>query len=330
MYRKTHGYTCHLELTDKCNAECPMCQRTGASYLADKDLSLSEIKSIFSVDTLQHLNRVVACGSFGDPMMARDVYEITEYFINAHPLLRVVFSTNGSLRDEDWWFKFGGLSRNQLVVMFCMDGTTQETHEMYRRNTSLDKILRNAEAYISSGAVASWQFLPYKHSEHEVEQAKELSLKMGFKQFEIVKTSRFAGQDNWQYEYDGKDYVLEPSPEYMNPNWDNEDSKINCKVQNVPEFYLDCEGYVVPCCYLGSPMYRGRRNLKHDDRWVKEAYTLWDGYNMDDFSALKHNVFDILNHKWFHNLEKMWDTNEPSICNQTCGNQKMSVIRLSL
>jgi MoaA/NifB/PqqE/SkfB family radical SAM enzyme len=47
----------HLELTTRCNALCPMCRRTEhggvAGGLAIRDLSITDIRAIFTPDFLQ-------------------------------------------------------------------------------------------------------------------------------------------------------------------------------------------------------------------------------------------------------------------------------------
>jgi len=369
-YEPSKKYTVHLELTDKCNAACPMCQRTNieppssvekpranktASYIQNVDLTLEDIQTIWPEKTLQqYMKHIHMCGSFGDPMMARDVYEITDYFLKSDPRMECSFSTNASLRDEDWWFKFGclanGRDRRRLTVMFCIDGLTQETHEMYRRDTNLDKIWRNVDAYMDSGARATWQFISFKHNDHEVERARKMSADMGFERFELVKTPRFGARDNgWPYNYNGNEFRLEASSLYANDNWmkNPENIKlktvpgyekketdtghyIDCKVQNVPSFYVDCEGFVLPCCYLASPFYRARHNWSNEIYHFHDCWNdLWADMDVWELNAKHNRLFeDILHkHKWFSDLEIMWKTSSPAVCNKICGNKEMATER---
>ena len=61
--------------------------------------------------------------------------------------------------------------------------------------------MENAEAFISAGGRARWDFIVFKHNQHQVEEAEKLANKMGFKQFRIRKTARFnyspSGADKW-------------------------------------------------------------------------------------------------------------------------------------
>ena len=60
--------------------------------------------------------------------------------------------------------------------------------------------MENAEAYLKAGGIARWDFIVFKHNEHQVEQAEALAKKMGFKQFRIRKTSLdySDGPDKWR------------------------------------------------------------------------------------------------------------------------------------
>ena len=67
----------HLELTERCNAACPMCGRTGKNgepnpHLTGRELSLADFQGIFPREFLNELKQIRFCGNFGDPAAARD------------------------------------------------------------------------------------------------------------------------------------------------------------------------------------------------------------------------------------------------------------------
>ena len=106
---------------------------------------------------------------------------------------------------------------------------------------------------------------------------------------------------------------------------------IDCKVQNVPEFYVDCEGFVLPCCYLASPFYRARHNWSNEIYHFHDCWNdLWEGMDVWELNAKHHRLFeDILHkHKWFSNLEIMWKTSSPAVCNKICGNKEINVTKM--
>ena len=197
----------HVELTNACNAACPMCARFYRnSPITRPDLELSQItidqfKKFFPPEILQQLNKIQFCGTQGDPGMAKDLYEICEYIhLNKPNILAIQLHTNGGMRKPEWWGKFGKLfsyntSFNPWRVVFSIDGLA-DTNHLYRRNVDWDKLMANAQAFIDNGGIAIWEYLIFKHNEHQVKEAEALSKKMGFKMF-IPKAA--LGLDNNGY-----------------------------------------------------------------------------------------------------------------------------------
>ena len=76
----------HVELTTRCNARCPMCMRNyrGSDYNSgypDCELSLTDIKKIFTPEFLSQLEHVNFNGNLGDFALGRWALEIVEYII---------------------------------------------------------------------------------------------------------------------------------------------------------------------------------------------------------------------------------------------------------
>ena len=164
----------HLELTTRCNALCPMCRRTAfgdvAPGLAMRDLSSSEIKAIFAPHFVRQLRQIDLCGVHGDPVAARSFNQALAWFRQADPGLAIEVYTNGALRPARWW---ADLARSfpMLKVVFAIDGL-EDTHEIYRRGASFDKVVENARAFIDAGGRAQWDFLVFRHNEHQVDEAR--------------------------------------------------------------------------------------------------------------------------------------------------------------
>ena len=71
----------HLELTTRCQASCPQCSRMDPTlgYSADYDLSLPRCKELFTEGFVRQLDKVFACGDFGDPAAAKDCLSILRW-----------------------------------------------------------------------------------------------------------------------------------------------------------------------------------------------------------------------------------------------------------
>jgi MoaA/NifB/PqqE/SkfB family radical SAM enzyme len=184
----------HVELTNACNAACPMCARFHVnSPLVRTDLEIEQITlekfvKYFPPEVIEKLEIVLFCGVHGDPGMAKDLYEICEYIAKTNPKTAIRMNTNGGMRNPDFWSKLGTLFANQRkdhwrwMVTFSIDGL-EDTNHIYRRNVDWKKVIANAQAFIDAGGIAEWDYLIFKHNEHQVDAAMALSKQMGFTTF---------------------------------------------------------------------------------------------------------------------------------------------------
>lgn len=273
----------HLELTHRCNAACPMCSRNihGGALNPDmplSELSLADIKTILLPDFVRQLKRIYACGNYGDPIVARDCIEVFRYLRESGPDLNLCLHTNGSARRPDWWRELATIMKQgPHYLRFGIDGL-EDTNHIYRRGTDWKTVMRSAESFIAAGGHAEWDYLVFKHNEHQVESARKLARDMGFKEFFVRKTGRFlsSGELETSDRFDVRDkqgrfeYWLEQptNPEYLNPAFSNleqvrqrygeyqtylDQVDINCKVAGRKrKIYLSAQGYALPCCWLGA------------------------------------------------------------------------------
>lgn len=263
----------NFELSSHCNSKCPQCPRYDMFGRVHKDLILSHldlniIKKL-PVGKMRNLKKVSFCGNFGDPLMHPDLDEIIYFFGQQ----RISISTNASIRSNQWWCD---LAKNKNVtVTFCIDGIGKE-HEIYRRSTSYEKIIKNAEYFISKGGSAHWQFIVFRHNEHQVDQAKKLSEDMGFEKIHFMYSDRFDTENIWKVYDDGNYlYDLEKSSNQTTLResldvpvgkkyWQkmNEDKgPISCTWSKNKRLYIHSDGTVYPCCMLGS-VQSGKKNIE--------------------------------------------------------------------
>jgi molybdenum cofactor biosynthesis enzyme MoaA len=186
----------HVEMTNSCNASCPQCSRNilggPQNPLIEKaELSLEDIKSIIPPALCPQIEQVMFCGTYGDPIVAKDSLLAVNY-LKSSGTKSVWFYTNASARDSSWWKSMAKIltSPNDRLI-FSVDGL-EDTNHLYRRGTSWDRVFSNMETFIQSGGNARWDFLVFKHNEHQVDLAKEMAKKMGFLEFRLRKTSRFS------------------------------------------------------------------------------------------------------------------------------------------
>ena len=120
----------------------------------------------------------------------------------------------------------------------------------------------------------------FKHNEHQVEEAQQLSNDLGFETFQFKKTGRFFSTDR----HKGKEShqavnkkgeetqkLEKPKDKYVNKalhkekelvakhgSMDNyyKQVKIDCKVKKEKSIFITAEGMLMPCCWVGGQMYK--------------------------------------------------------------------------
>jgi len=254
----------NFELSSHCNSKCSQCPRYDMKGYVRSDLNVTHLEldiiENLPINQMKSLKTVSFCGNFGDPLMHPQLDKIIDCF----PEQNISISTNASLRNTEWWSSLGAMKN--VTVTFCIDGIGKE-HEMYRRNTSYEKIIKNAEAYIRSGGEATWQFILFKHNEHQTQEAKKISKEMGFKKISFLYSDRFDTQDTWQV-YDEGEYLydLEKSSQQITMRdalgsevgekyWKNlykGKKEISCYWKQEKKLYIHSDGTVYPCCMLGT------------------------------------------------------------------------------
>lgn len=318
----------HFEITDKCNARCPQCSRNKKDLvteeiierpnLLNKDMKISEYKAIFDNFTGK-LNKILFCGNYGDPIAARDIYEIVDYTIFLQPN-SIQINTNGSLKTEQWWKKFGNLlSSTPHICIFSIDGL-EDTHSIYRLNTSYEKIVRNARAFMEGGGNAEWSFIIFKHNEHQIEEAKRRAEQMGFHSFCAVETQRFGTKEEIKFKFKGNDYKLEPATvnkkdvQTTTKNFQKGGlSNIDCISIKRNEIFIDPIGEVYPCCWIGSRDYAQRYfGFNDEDHPIMSMRT---SINCIDYALQK-----CIEDDWFaHIIPLSFEIKPSPTCSRVCG-----------
>ena len=108
MYRYQDIRQVHLEVTQRCQAACPMCDRNENGgkdnrHIDNSELSLSDCKRIFKPEFIQQLDTMYMCGNLGDPIVARDTLEIFQYFRQHNSKMWLSMNTNAGAKSTDWW-----------------------------------------------------------------------------------------------------------------------------------------------------------------------------------------------------------------------------------
>ncbi len=132
----------HLEITEKCQARCPMCDRNingGADNpnLGLHELKLADVQNILPPKFVKQLNKIYLCGNFGDPIIATDTLEVFQYLREQNKELTLGMNTNAGAQKPDWWKELAKSLGENHYVKFSFDGLG-DTNHMYRQGVNWD------------------------------------------------------------------------------------------------------------------------------------------------------------------------------------------------
>lgn len=329
----------HVEASSRCNSQCPMCSRyTGHGFiqpdLVEGDLTADIFYKLFTREFTQQLDHVYFSGVYGDPCLNKLLPEFVNYLVD-NGCKTVSIDTNGGYRSEDWW---SSLAHPNVLINFALDGTDNEALEKYRIGVKYDKVYANLKAYVAAGGQAQWNFIAFKHNEHQIETARQLAEELGVK-FRLKVTQKFRGKRDFKVLVDGEHvFTLEPpvNEKYRHTNVGTVEhvpvtlfkfnlnnyqrfnqNKISCKSQERQEIYLTASGLLMPCCYLGTYTHDSPGNFQFKTQ-----------YDARDFDLNTHTVLELL--EKLKEISSKWDKTiqEGNLltCLYTCGNQENTTL----
>jgi len=311
--------------TSRCNLLCPSCARVGADgkinkniYL--KDISVQEYESMAPPEFYSKLKMVGMCGNYGDPIAAKNIVEVVDFFNNHNPDVSIRINTNGSLRGKSWWSKFASHLNENSFVTFSIDGLG-DTSKIYRVNSNFKRVIENSKAFIEAGGTAKWDYIIFEHNYHQVEEAKNLARELGFYSFNEKVSKRFVHTYNYIHNKGGGDFgeIIK-----RHGSWENyiDRTTIQCRYQKMKAVYIDFDLNLWPCCWLGGPMFF------HSDKNIQKVQLLNTISKYDPhFNSLRDkSIEEVLSHKWYkHDLVNSWSKTMESgkllTCGRTCGSE---------
>tara|TARA_Y200000002_G_scaffold83096_2_gene65854 strand:- start:13808 stop:14872 length:1065 start_codon:yes stop_codon:yes gene_type:complete len=343
MYNYADIKTIHLEITQNCQAACPMCDRNmngeGINpHINLDELSLKDCMDIFPPKFISQLDTMYMCGNLGDPIIAKDTLEVFDYFRQNNSTMWLSMNTNAGAKNVEWWKKLAKTIGKKGAVIFSVDGLS-DTNHLYRQNVVWNNVERNMRAFIEAGGRARWDFLIFEHNQHQVEEAQDLANKWGCEKFVAKKTGRFITQDSQKKEShqavskkgQNTAELKKPDPKYQNKALKKQDiiikkygsmdayydvAPIKPKCVDKKEIYVSAEGLVLPCCWTAGRMYK----WWHKDPYVEQ---IWDFIDKDKINA-KKGLEQVFETDIFTNISNSWNKSSCAdgklkVCAMKCG-----------
>lgn len=341
MYTYNELLNLHIELSSNCQAKCPMCARNCHGGLDNPKLKISDIdldffKKIVPIDLAKNIPTISFCGNYGDPLLNNDLLKIAEYLCENNSNIEIHIHTNGSLKNTQWWVELAKTLNKNGIVHFALDGL-EDTHSLYRINTEFNKIIKNATSYINAGGRAIWTFITFKHNEHQLLDAKELSKKLGFEGFQEKQSARFIGKPYFEVldKESNVTHILEqPSTskvvfidKKMVENYKEilKSATIECSVEKTKSVYIDAFGYLWPCCFVGAVPYVFVRPDQLGYQYQQDSYqsfldTIEKFGGIEMFNLRNRSIQDIIDSiEWQTVWKESFKNNPMRICARTCG-----------
>ena len=351
MYNYSDIRQVHLEVTQKCQAACPMCDRNENGgkdnrHITNAELSLADCERIFPPEFIAQLDTMYMCGNLGDPIVANDTLEIFKYFREHNPKMWLSMNTNAGAKDEQWWRQLAGVFGRMGTVIFSVDGL-RDTNHLYRQNVVWDNVERNMRTFIGAGGRARWDYLIFQHNEHQVAEAEALATEWGCERFQKKKSGRFITQSSKskpahqaQNRKGVSTQLIEQPVAVSNQNLallkQSEIEKtygsmgeyydtcsIQCKATEKKEIFITAEGLLMPCCWTAGRMYKW---------WHKDyrAEQIWDHIDAAGgklgIDARRHGLESVFSSGILSTIQNSWDKSSIAdgklgVCAMKCGSK---------
>lgn len=351
-----------IEVTSYCNAACPQCPRNDLGQAINPFMPLTHlprdvIHRAFDAELCQRLRQVFFCGSYGDPIMHPNFLEIMRDFRKKNPTLWLYVHTNGGAHDVDYWQELAGIMAGHGQIDFGIDGLDDTLH-LYRRQVDFQRVIKNAQAFINHGGRAQWNFIVFRHNQHQVNTARDLSRRLGFVNFLARRTGRFfhhaqeVEMTQWPVKNRQGDteYYLEPPTDYQ---WRNASTQrlplLKQRYQDMHQYFsttpircdagagnkvaINVEGLVLPCNFFNHNLYDARfhgdqlpgRNHRHDEDGENQVRKFLERYGLDNLSILHRSLPEIFQNSMWRDLIASWDRplgqGRLFECAMTCGQE---------
>ena len=352
LYRYDNIKQVHLEITQRCQAACPMCDRNENGgvdnrHITNAELSLDDCKKIFPPEFIKQLDVMYMCGNLGDPIVAKDTLEVFKYFREHNPTMWLSMNTNAGAKSIAWWEELAYTINGKGSVIFSVDGLS-DTNHIYRQNVIWDNVERNMKAFIAAGGRARWDFLIFQHNEHQVKEAELLAEEWGCEKFQKKKSGRFiiasgekAKQSHQAQNRKGdKTAVISKPASIDNQNLallkQNEIEKsygsmreyydkcnISCKAVTKNEIFITAEGLLMPCCWTAGRMYK----WWHKDYRVEQ---IWDHIDAaggkGGINVIENSIEDAMSGNLLTSIVGSWDKTsirdgKLGVCAMKCGDE---------
>jgi MoaA/NifB/PqqE/SkfB family radical SAM enzyme len=170
-----------IDICNVCNLRCPLCP-TGNGRLDRKQdfITIEQYRRI--LERVKEHALVVSIYNHGEPFLNPDVFDIIE-----HTAANNIASNASSNLNWPRPIDVKDVVRSGLEYLtVSLDGVTQDVYSKYRVRGNVDEVFENMRNLLAarkalkrSTPFIEWQYIVFKHNEHEMQRARELAEEIG-------------------------------------------------------------------------------------------------------------------------------------------------------
>ena len=262
-----------IEPTTSCNLRCPQCpsglrEFTRNTGMLDLPLYKKTIDEI-------HEDLVWLILYFqGEPFLNKQFLEFVKYAASKN--IYTATSSNAHYFTDEMAKATVESGLDRLII--SIDGTTQETYGKYRIGGNVEKVIDGTKKLLywkkklnKSTPHIIWQFIVFKHNEHQLPEIKKLAKEIGVDELGI-KTAQI-------YDYKTSDDFIPTNEDLARYRKTETGYEIKNKLLNQcwrmwRGSVITWDGLVVPCCFDKDATHRfGDVTTQHfEEVWKGERY----------------------------------------------------------
>ncbi len=267
-------FSMSIEPTTSCNLRCPECPSGLRAFTRPTGM----LHPSFFESFIQQIKRHVHSLTFyfqGEPYLNPSFLEMVRV---AHQNgLYTITSTNAHYLNETLAQATVKSGLDKLII--SIDGVTQESYSKYRVGGQLEKVIEGTREILkqrqhlrSRSPRVVWQFIVFKHNEHEVHLVKKMGNDLGVDSIQI-KTAQV-------YHFEEADALIPENPNYArykkeaSGEWTIKNKLLNQCWRMWQGCVVTWNGTIVPCCFDKDAQYQiGNLNTESfSEIWFSDAY----------------------------------------------------------
>jgi MoaA/NifB/PqqE/SkfB family radical SAM enzyme len=241
----------YVEPTLFCNLRCPACptgQQFGLRPSATIDVNLFKQALDQVGPYLFELNMF----NWGEPLLHKQTPEMIRY-AKDKGVEMVMLSSNLSVPlTDDYVERLVASGLDKIII--GLDGASAETYTKYRRKGDIELVRRNMmrireakERLGSATPEVTWQFLVFRHNEHEIGVAQSLYREWGADLLDVHGAEMPAGEEGFEPSTIPEYNIYDPTHAYRRQQEEYKQTGKPCSwLYGV--FLLNPNGKVSPCC----------------------------------------------------------------------------------